>query len=632
MRQVSEIAITDAHGVVLYSSRGGAPNPLVPAARALIAEQAASPHPNPGLKFSEPFRDSGGKWMALMLRPILSLDGKYEGAALAFINLSYFEDFYRAVELTEAGAILLHLRNGTVLARYPHNDAVVGQSYADLPPFKEILAHRMAGTVVMDSPIDGSRRVLAIRALKAFPLAVNVSVAQDRVLALWRRQVWTFSLIAFGASAVIVSLLLALARRSREVDRLLVESRAAKESAEAAQHRLLEQMVERERAEAALQQAQRIEAMGQLTGGVAHDFNNLLTVVIGNIELISKTAVDSETVERLEAMRVAAERGAALTGGLLAFARRQPLSPRAVDLNAAIAGMNGLLHSALGPRMKIEIRQHTELWPAMIDPTQFELLVLNLVINARDAMPNGGVVTIETDNTRRGSSMHAEDPPEGDYVVVTVRDTGVGMAPEVQARAFEPFFTTKPPGSGSGLGLSQVFGTARQSGGGVEIDSSPGKGTAVSVYLPRARAPAGSASKSPEEVVEIKPGEAVVLVVDDDSAVLSTTAAILKNIGYSVLQAESGTAALALLDSNQSIDLLLTDVVMAPISGPELARRVEELYPYLPIIFISGYSAPAGLISDTDGHRLIRKPFTPGELRRRIEAALAEARSRASAA
>ena len=215
VRQVSEIAITDAHGAVLHSSRGGAPNPLMPAARALIAAQAASPHPNPGLQFSKPFRDPSGKWTALMFRPILRSDGKYEGAALAFINLSYFEDFYRAVELTEAGAILLHLRDGTVLARYPILMPSSGKAMPSLPPFKDILAHRMAGTVVMDSPIDGTRRVLAIRALKAFPLAVNVSVAQDRVLAFWRRQVWTFSLIGFGASVVIVSLLLALARRSR---------------------------------------------------------------------------------------------------------------------------------------------------------------------------------------------------------------------------------------------------------------------------------------------------------------------------------------------------------------------------------------------------------------------------------
>ena len=253
-----------------------------------------------------------------MLRPILSPDGKFEGAALAFLNLSYFEDFYRAVELPENGAILLHLRDGTVLARYPHNDAVVGQSYADLPPFKDILAHGMAGTVIMDSPIDGSRRVLAIRALKAFPLAVNVSVAQSRVLEPWRRQVWTFSLITVGATLAMVGLLLLLAWLSRQRDVLLSEYRAAKESAEEAQYRLTEQMAERERAEAALNQAQRIEAVGQLTGGVAHDFNNLLTVLIGNIELIRKnTALDPATINYLEAMRVAAERGAMLTGGLL---------------------------------------------------------------------------------------------------------------------------------------------------------------------------------------------------------------------------------------------------------------------------------------------------------------------------
>jgi signal transduction histidine kinase/ActR/RegA family two-component response regulator len=631
VRQVSEIAITDAGGQVLYSSQPGTLTQLVPAAHALVLAQAKDPHL--GLQFSEPFRGADGKWTALMLRPIVSSGGKFEGAALAFLNLSYFEDFYRAVELTENGAILLHLRDGTVLARYPHSDAVIGESYADLPPFKDILAHSMAGTVVMNSPIDGRPRVLAIRALKAFPLAVNVSVGESPVLASWRRQVWTFSLVALGASVAVVGLLLLLAQRSRQVEVLLGEYRAARDSAEEAQRRLIEQMAERERAEAALRQAQRIEAVGQLTGGVAHDFNNLLTVLIGNIELMRKTmTLDPATADRLEAMRGAAERGAMLTRGLLAFARRQPLSPRPVDLNAAIDSMQGLLHSALGPRMKIESRPNPDLWPAMIDPTQFELVILNLVINARDAMPSGGVVTIETDNTHRGPPANDDEPAEGDYIVVTVCDTGVGMTPEVQARAFEPFFTTKPPGAGSGLGLSQVFGTARQSGGGVHIDSTPGRGTAVSVYLPRAALRPAPIPARPDDAERLEGGRAVVLVVDDDAAVLGTTTAILQDIGYSVLQAESGKSALELLDIHRPIDLLLTDVVMTPMTGLELARYVEHLYPQLPVIFFSGYAGSAGLAGDGVRHRLIRKPFTPGDLRRQIEDALAETRSRAPAA
>jgi signal transduction histidine kinase/CheY-like chemotaxis protein len=629
--QVSEVAITDASGRVLYSSHAGAPHPLPPAARVLVFAQAVQPRG--GLQFSEPFRGPDGKWTALMLRPIVSPDGKFDGAALAYLKLAYFEDFYRAVDLAENGTILLHLRDGTVLARYPHNDAVVGQSYADLPPFKDILAHDIAGTVVMDSPIDGTRRVLAIRALKAFPLAVNVSVSQDQVLASWRRQVWTFSVIAAGASAAIVSLLLLLAQRSRQVEVLLGEYRTAKDSAEEAQARLIEQMAERERAEAALRHAQRIEAVGQLTGGVAHDFNNLLTVLTGNIELIRKSAaLDAETTDRLEAMRVAAERGSMLTGGLLAFARRQPLSPRPVDLNAAIDGMQGLLQSALGPRMTIETRSSPDLWPAMIDPTQFELVILNLVINSRDAMPSGGLVTIETANTHRGPPADAEEPAEGDYVVVTVHDNGVGMTAEVLARAFEPYFTTKPPGAGSGLGLSQVYGTARQSGGGVHIDSAPGTGTAVSVFLPRAPAQAAPISARPDEPEGTAPGQAVVLVVDDDAAVLDTTAAILKQIGYSVLSADSGAAALELLDTYRMVDLLLTDVVMTPMTGLELARRVKGVYPQLPIIFFSGYAGSTGLTGDGPQRRLIRKPFSPGELRHQIEEALAEGRTRASAA
>ena len=439
VRQVREVAITDKNGDILFSSRSGPTWELSPAVRTFVAEQAA--HPDARLHFSDPLHGPDGQWTALMVRAIPSHDGVFEGAAIALLDLSYFEDFYRAVELNESGAILLHLRDGTVLARYPHTDAVIGESYADLPPFKDILAHGFSGTVIMDSPVDGSRRVLAIRALKAFPLAVNVSVGENQVLAAWRRQTWTFSLVAVGASVAVFTLLLLLAQRSRQVEALLGEYRTAKDAAEDAHKRLVEQMAERERAEAALRQAQRIEAVGQLTGGVAHDFNNLLTVLIGNIDLIRKApALDPLLAERLAAMRAAAERGAMLTGHLLAFARRQPLSPRAVNLNALISGMQGLLQSALGPRVQIETRLAPDLWPAMVDPTQFELVVLNLVINARDAMPEGGVVTVETTNVHRGPPLRPEEAAEGDYVSIAVRDVGSGMTPEVQAKAFEPFF------------------------------------------------------------------------------------------------------------------------------------------------------------------------------------------------
>jgi signal transduction histidine kinase len=622
VRQVAEVAITDAAGHILYTSRRGPTEGLPATARRLIQAQTA--HPDVGLQISEPFRGPDGQWTTLMIRPISRADGSFDGAAIGYLNLRYFEDFYKAVELTENGAIMLHLRDGTVLARYPHSDAAVGQSYADLPPFKNILAHDIAGTVVMDSPLDGTRRVLAIRGLKAFPLAVNISVSESQVLASWRRQTWIFSAVAVGACAMIVGLLLLLAQRSRQVEALVREYQLAKEAAEQAHQRLSEQMSERERAEAALRQAQRAEAVGQLTGGVAHDFNNLLTVLIGNIELIQNSATsDPKLTERLRAMRAAAERGAVLTGHLLAFARRQPLLPRAVDLNAVVTGMQDLLESAVGHRVQIETRLEPGLWAAMVDPTQIELVILNLVINARDAMPNGGIVTIQTDNCRRDAPARPEEPAAGDYVVVKVIDVGTGMTPEVQAKAFEPFFTTKPPGAGSGLGLSQVFGTARQLGGDVQIDSFPGKGTTVSVFLPRAVARAERSSVRPAEPDEQRASHAVVLAVDDDAAVRTTTADILKGLGYGVLQADSGEAALELLDQEGMIDVLLTDVVMTGMSGPELARRARQSQPRLPIVFISGYADPASIAMDVLLHPLVRKPFRPAELRCQIEAALA---------
>ncbi len=624
VRQMSDLAITNASGDVVYSAHP-AGKALPPEGKAALAFYLANPQT--GLRFTPPFRDAGGKWTALITRGITGADGKMTGMAVAWLNLAYFEDFYQAVDLSENGSIILHLRDGTVLARFPHVDAAIGTSFADTPPFKDVLSHDIAGTLLMESPIDGSIRVTAIRALRAFPLAVMVSVEQGKLLADWRKQAWGFVIAAVCGCALVVGLLLLLARRSRQVEGLVGEFRVAKDVAEHAHEEALEQMAERERAEAALRQAQRIEAVGQLTGGVAHDFNNLLTVLIGNIDLIQSTdGLDPRMNERLTAMRAAAARGATLTGHLLAFARRQPLLPRPVDLNAVVVGMQDLLQSALGRRVQMTMRLAEGLWPAMVDPTQIELVILNLAINARDAMPDGGLVTVETANRHRGPSHRPGEPAEGDYVTVVVHDNGTGMTPEVQAKAFEPFFTTKKTGSGSGLGLSQVFGTARQSGGDVHIDSAPGKGTSVAVFLPRAAMPAERPAAPQPVVAETRSGHAVVLIVDDDDAVRGTTADVLSGLGYMVIQAADGVEALDLLGTGSTIDLLLTDVVMPGMSGPALARQARASYPSLPIIFISGYANPDGHDSELPG-RLVRKPFRISDLRDQIEAAIKEARA-----
>ena len=610
VRQVMELVITDASGHVTHSSHPG--SDVLPA-EGLTALAFHVANPQAGMRFSKPFRVAGGKWTALLTRGITGPDGRVTGIGAAYLNLAYFEDFYRAVELSENGSIILLLRDGTVLARFPHVDAAIGTSFADTPPFRDVLSHEIAGTLLMESPIDGSIRVTAIRALPAIPLAVMASVEQGKLLAGWRRQAWALAIVAICATLTIVGLLLLLARRSRQVEH--------------EHQQTLEQMAERERAEVALQQAQRIEAVGQLTGGVAHDFNNLLTVLIGNIDLIqSAGSLEPRTNERLAAMRAAASRGATLTGHLLAFARRQPLLPRAVDLNVVVTGMQDLLQSALGRHVQMQMQLADGLWPALVDSTQIELVILNLAINARDAMPAGGVLTIQTDNRHRGPPTRAEEPAEGDYVMVTVHDMGTGMTPDVLAKAFEPFFTTKGPGAGSGLGLSQVFGTARQSGGDVQIDSTPGKGTSVSVFLPRAAMAAERTAAPQVGMTDARPSRAVILIVDDDDAVRATTSDILSGSGYIVRQASGGEAALAVLDGGDWIDLLLTDVVMPGMSGPALASHVRSSRPDLPIVFISGYAEPEEIAGESLG-RLVRKPFTTRDLCRQIEDAIDETRA-----
>ncbi len=418
-------------------------------------------------------------------------------------------------------------------------------------------------------------------------------------------------------------------RRQYECRRLNeeLEMRVYERTAElgAANRQLFAQIEERERAESTLRQMQRLEAIGQLTSGVAHDFNNLLTVVLGNIAFVEKgldaANVDGKLRQRLANMRTAAERGAKLTDQLLTFSRRQWLEPKSVDLNETVSGMRDLLQSTMGGSIEIRTDLSDDLWPALVDPTQLELAVLNLAINARDAMGIGGRLVVSTSNVTLDAPVGPEEPPPGAYVRIGVSDTGSGMSEKVRAHVFEPFFTTKEIGKGSGLGLSQVLGFAKQSGGGVRIDSAPDRGTTVSIYLPRAQGKTAQPS-----AVAPRPGHAGkrsarILLVDDDAAVRDITAAILREQGHSVTEAGSGGAALDILERRREFDIMVIDYAMPGMSGAELAGRVQKKWPHLQILFITGFADRAALagVSET---QIVGKPFVGGELADRIQLAL----------
>jgi PAS domain S-box-containing protein len=378
----------------------------------------------------------------------------------------------------------------------------------------------------------------------------------------------------------------------------------------------------REAMEQQLRQAQKMEAVGHLTGGVAHDFNNLLTAIIGNLELLT-VRVDGDAVaaRHLAAARRAAEHGAKLTEQLLAFSRRQRLQPRAIDLNAVVAGMREMLTRTIGTMIQVRTDPAPGLWPALVDPTQIEIAILNLAINSRDAMPLGGTLSIDARNLSAGEPGIPEEIGNRDCIRISVRDTGTGMTEEVLRSAVEPFFTTKEPGKGSGLGLSQVYGMAQQSNGAMRIESRPGSGTIVCLYLPRAAGVAGPDDHAAEgrQLSEIA---GRVLVIDDDAAVREITVQMLRQAGYGVVDAESGQAALDALARGEIYDLVVIDVAMPGLSGIETIRRARERWPALCALYISGYTEVAGAEPQIGDDPMLQKPFRLSELTEAVRHAI----------
>jgi signal transduction histidine kinase/CheY-like chemotaxis protein len=398
---------------------------------------------------------------------------------------------------------------------------------------------------------------------------------------------------------------------------------------------LLKQIEEREKAEAALRQAQKMEAIGHLTGGVAHDFNNLLQIILASLGMIRRRAVRwnlspevlPDFQSFVDSATEGANRAAGLTRQLLAFARRQPLEPTMIDVNKLVAGMSELLRRTLGEAVAVETVQAGGLWPIFADANQLESALVNLAVNARDAMTGGGKLTIETANALLDETYVRllEDVQAGQYVLVAVTDTGSGMTKEVLASAFEPFFTTKDIGHGTGLGLSQVYGFVKQSGGHIKIYSELGEGTTVKLYLPRLVSPDAEADDPVEQVLPKAARSEVILVVEDEEAVRGFTVEMLRELGYGVLEAANGQAALRLIDANPAIQLLFTDVGLpGGINGRELADEVLKRRPDLKVLFTSGYTRNAivhGGRLDA-GVALIGKPFTYAALAEKISQVL----------
>ena len=430
---------------------------------------------------------------------------------------------------------------------------------------------------------------------------------------------------AIGLGFLAIQVLRQNIQAGREAETLEHAVAMRTEELSAANFALKVEAEQREASEAQLRQVQKMEAVGQLTGGIAHDFNNMLAVVVGGIDLARRrmNGPKREVLMHLNNAMEGATRAAALTRRLLSFARSEPLLPARLDPVELVGGMSELLDRTLGERIRVEVRGASDVWPIFVDPHQLENAVLNLAVNARDAMDGDGLVTISTQNVKMAANA-VGDICSGNYVRIAVADTGCGMSAETIERAFEPFFTTKEVGKGTGLGLSQIFGFAHQSGGEVGIESRVGVGTTVSIYLPQTRVevaevrmhPAMQQMRDPEPAV---PG-ARILLVEDDHRVRAATVGALEDLDYEPVSCSSGAEAIALFEA-QDFDLVISDVIMPEMTGPELIRILKERHPETAVLFVTGYVGD-GEGNDLVGYDLLRKPFTVTGLANAVATAL----------
>ena len=523
--------------------------------------------------------------------------GRFDGVIGATVTPEHFLEFYRKLSRGR-DAFALVRAEGSVLARFPELRTIDGSELA-----AAVQIDPRAGRFTAVSPLDGIERRVGYRKVPDFPVYVQAAVETAALREAFRRAVLTELALGLPVALALFALALYALRRAQ---------------------RFHEEVARREAAETALKQAQRLEAIGLLTGGVAHDFNNLLTVVSGNAERLRRLMPPEEAPRRaLEAIDNAVKRGTSLTRQLLSFARRQTHEARTVDLGARLPLVREMLQSGLRGDIPVAIRVAADVWPIKVDVSELELALLNLAVNARDAMPGGGRLELAARNVSLARPNRLD--LDGDFVTISVRDTGSGIPPGVLDRVFEPFFTTKEVGRGTGLGLSQVYGFTRQAGGTVTIDSAPGRGTTVTLYLPRSLEPVEPEPGAGESAVPAgTPEQGRILLVEDNPAVAEVMRALLEEFGYPVVSvADAESARVLLAAGRERIDLVLTDLIMpGETSGLDLARWLRDgRGPRIPVVIVTGYSTDAQTAA-AEGFAVMRKPFETAELQRAIAEAL----------
>jgi two-component system NtrC family sensor kinase len=600
--QVEAVYLIDPNGFIAASSRAY-PMPRFDVRNAEYFA-AVKANNSDAMVISAPFAKTISGTTGFMISRRRMLDGKFDGVVGVTVSRQYFDDFYRAIlDHPTASAAGIIRTDGAVLVRFPDLPDRLITLPATNPVLVAVRSGRESGLVAGRSDQDGKRRISGFRRLHGLPIIARYGINRSVLLTNW-----ALHSAVIGVCAMLLSALLLatehLARRRTAIEH-------------AGLRRLVEETERRRQAEAMVQQSQKMEALGRLTGGVAHDFNNLLAVILGSLELVLRRENDPRSRRLLEAASKAAERGAKLTAQMLAFSRKQEVSVEPIDVNAAIQGMDDLLRRTLGPAVQLHYDLCNDLWPGLADSMQLEMALLNLAVNARDAMPNGGELIFRTVAMADPEGLDA-----GDYVCVQVIDTGAGMPEEVRARAQEPFFTTKGPGGGTGLGLSMVAGFLSDVGGGLTLASAPGCGTTVTLFLRKAdHAP--QVATPPTNVRAASTHLGRVLLVDDDISVRLSVRAMLEELGHAVVEADGGADALRILERDRRFDLLIIDFAMPLMNGAQLAAEVTRVWLDAPILFVTGYVDNDALRpwSELD-YQTVQKPFSTQVLASAIERAM----------